>query len=117
MALKNFPDVPLSRGSSPKTKIRVIEKKLGDGYTQVAADGLNAQPISFSAKFTTRPTGEIKKVHDFLTMHAGVVPFIFTLPGEAAARQWRCKSWTGPTWVSSTHRSLSATFIEDFSIA
>ena len=116
MALETFPDVGLSRGSGPRTTVRVLEKQLGDGYTQSAADGLNAAPLTFKAVFGAAPKADITTIATFLKRHGGHTPFLFTLPDETSARRWRCTTWTGPTWVSATYRSLTATFIEDFGL-
>ncbi len=114
--METFPDIELSRGSGPKTKARVLEKRLGDGYTQSAADGLNALPMTFRAVFQSPPKADIATIEAFLKRHGGHTAFVFTVPGETAARRWRCTQWTGPTWVSATARSLTATFIEDFGL-
>jgi len=111
-----FPDYPLSQGSAPTTRVRVPEKQLGDGYTQAAADGLNNVQMSFRAVFNVRPKADIEVIAAFLRRHGGHTPFRFQLPDEDMPRQWRCKSWSGPTWVAATHRSLTATFEEDFDL-
>ena len=116
MPLETFPDYPLSVGSQPQARARVLEKRLGDGYTQAAADGLNAIAITFRAEFKARPIADIRTIHDFLIRHGGHTPFFFTLPDEAAPRKWRCKTWRGPTRVSAALRALTATFEEDFSL-
>ncbi len=113
---ETFPNYPLSKGSRPSTSARLLKKKLGDGYTQVAADGLNAIEREFRAVFETRPVADITAIDTFLTEHGGHTPFLFTLPDEAVPRRWRCEKWTGPTRVSAGYRSLTATFIEDFSL-
>ena len=114
--METFPAIALSRGSGPKTQARVLEKRLGDGYTQSAADGLNALPITFRAVFDAAPRADIATIETFLKRHGGYQVFLFTLPGETDPRQWRCKQWTGPTWVSATRRSLTATLLEDFGL-
>ena len=114
--MQTFPSYPLSKGSGVKTRARVLEKTLGDGYTQAAPDGLNHLSLTFTAVFAVRPVAVINEIHQFLRTRGGHQPFLFTLPDEAEARKWRCKTWTGPTWVSAAYRSLTATFVEDFSL-
>ena len=114
---ETFPDYLPSKGSAPRTRIRVLEKTFGDGYVQTAADGLNAATRSYRAIFDTRLNAEIAEIVTFLTAHGGVTPFLFTVPGDAAPRRWRCKEFSGPTWVSATYSSLTATFIEDYGLS
>ena len=115
MALRTFPDVPPSPGSGPSTDVRVLRVRLGDGYEQVSRDGLNSVRRSYRATWEGITVADAERVRSFLAEHAGVTPFNFTVPGEAAATQWRCERWSGPAWRSATRRDMSAEFVEDFS--
>lgn len=113
---ENFPGIATSRGSGfGPTRPRIRKVSFGDGYEQTAQEGLNPLRRTYNARFNARPNADIETVRAFLTRHGGHTPFAFTPPGEAAAIQWRCETWEGPTVVSATHGSLSATFVEDFS--
>lgn len=114
MTYKLFPAIPLSRGSQLSTRIRVLEKSLGDGYTQVAADGINHIEYTYKAVFEARPNADIDRIVRFLVEHGGVTPFRFDPPDAPAGLRWRCARWAGPTRVSATHQSLTATCIQDF---
>ena len=113
MATETFPDVAPSRGSGLSSELRVLDASFGDAYEQRAADGLNALAHTYEAVFDVRPVADIDTIVAFLARHAGVTGFWFTPPG-GVRRKWRCRRWTGPTWVSATHRSLRASFTEDF---
>ncbi len=113
MAIETFPAILLSRGSGLETRVRTLSKSLGDGYVQVAADGINNQPRSYRAVFDTRAVAEIDQIVEFLAARGGVEAFLFDPPDAPAGLKWRCERWQ-QRWVSATHRSLTATFIEDF---
>ena len=113
MAIQTFPDIPVSADSALSETPRVREVRFGDGYAQAAADGLNAVPRTYRAVFAARPNADIDTIRAFLRARAGHEPFLFAPPGESAAIRWRCKEWSVRR-VSATHRTLSATFVEDF---
>ena len=69
---------------------------------------------TYTALFNVRPDAEIQTIVDFPERLGGHVAFNFTPTGGTPA-QWRCKRWSGPTWVSATHKSLRCEFVEDFS--
>ena len=112
MAIETFPDIAVSRESCLSETARVREARLGDGYTQSGADGLNPIAKTYLAVFTARANAEIDTIRSFLRARAGHEPFTFTPPGEAPAT-WRCSEWS-VTRISATHRSLTAAFVEDF---
>lgn len=107
-----LPAVPMSRGSKPQESTRLLKARFGDGYTQVAADGLNSIEMTFEARWQAAPIADINTLVTFFRTAAGVQSFTFTIPGEANARTWRCEQWTGPDRLSSTHANLSARFVE-----
>ncbi len=112
----NFPGIPTSRGSGfGPSRPRIRKVSFGDGYEQAAAEGLNPLKRTYDARFNARPNADIETIRAFLSERGGHTPFLFAPLGEAAAIQWRCETWEGPTAVSATHASLRATFIEDFS--
>lgn len=115
MALATFPAYPTSAGSGATSRARVLEKKFGDGYAQRAADGLNTVSLIYRAVFRRRPQADVDAMDAFLTARAGHTPFLFTIPGEAAARRWVCKEWR-KTRDTPTLWSLNATFVEDFGL-
>ena len=113
MAVQTFPAIAVSGESRLSETPRVREVRFGDGYTQAAADGINTIPRTYRAVFAARPNGEIDTIRAFLRARAGHEPFRFTPPEESAAVKWRCREWSVRR-VSATHRTLSATFVEDF---
>ena len=114
MATQTFPDIAVSGDSRLSEQVRVREVQFGDGYTQSAADGINAIPRTYRAVFAARPNADLDTIRSFLRERGGHEPFWFTPPEESAAIKWRCKDWA-ITRISATHRTLIATFVEDFS--
>ena len=113
MAIETFPAILLSRGSGLETRVRTLSKSLGDGYVQIAADGINHLPHRYRAVFDVREVADIERIVAFLTARGGVEPFAFDPPDAPAGLKWRCERWQ-QRWVSATHRSLTAEFLEDF---
>lgn len=66
MALRAFPSIPLSNGSGVSFRARVAEKNFGDGYTQTAADGMNAVVREFNARFKMRSKAEINTIKNWV---------------------------------------------------
>lgn len=113
--MATLPDIVVSRGSNLRERVRVKKAKLGDGYTQVATDGINHIEMTYEAKWETRLLTELATLVDFLRARGGVKVFAFTVPGEATPRQWRCEKWS-ETRISAQYGNLTATFIEDYSL-
>jgi phage-related protein len=93
----------------------VLEKKLGDGYTQRAADGLNSVALKYEAVWTALTVGEAKRLLSFFSSRAAVEPFtVPVLPG-LEAKKWVCKEWS-VEWASAQRRNVRAMLEEDFSL-
>lgn len=117
MAVATFPAIDPSRGSGfGPSRPRIAKASFGDGYEQTAADGLNPERRTYQIIFDTRVNADIETVRSFLSGLGGHTPFTFTPPGTMTAVKWRCEEWEGPIWVSATHSTLRATFVEDFSV-
>ncbi|MDD9822316.1 MAG: phage tail protein [Gammaproteobacteria bacterium] len=115
MPLDSFPNYAVSAGSEASTAARVLRKQFGDGYEQRAADGLNSLRKTYRAQFNARAKAEVDTIDNFLSRKEGYTPFLFTIPGEAAARRWTCEEWR-KTRDSAMRWSLTATFVEDFGL-
>ena len=109
--METFPAYPTSKGSGPINASRVSEVPLGDGYGQSAALTPDNLALRYRLVFTARPLAHVSAMESFLRRHAGHVAFAFTLPGEAAARAWRCEDWIHER-IAADVRSLTATLIE-----
>lgn len=115
MATETFPAVAPSRGSRLTRATAVLEARFGDGYTQAAADGINATRRRYAARWEALPSADADRIEAFLARHGGWKPFLFQPPSLAAAVKWRCKSWDRER-LSATHATMRAEFEEDFSL-
>ncbi len=111
MAAPVLPDVARDRRSRLSERPRVLEAKFGDGYRQVAADGVNHIDRTFEAVWRAVPIADLDTLVAFFRARGAVEAFEFTLPGETAARLWRCERWREQR-VSASHANLTATFRE-----
>ena len=66
-------------GMNGTVKYRVLSAQFGDGYQQVAADGINNKIESWPVSFTGT-TDEIRPIKDFMDRHAGYQSFYWTPP-------------------------------------
>ena len=66
-------------GMNGTKKYRVLKAQFGDGYEQVAADGINNNIESWPVTFTGTKN-EIKPIKEFLDRHAGYQTFYWTPP-------------------------------------
>lgn len=72
------PSYGMEKGHEP----RVIESRLGDGYTQQVLQGINNLPVEMKADFLARTDAEARQIEAFFKSLGGVTPFLMDLPGE-----------------------------------
>lgn len=116
MAVLTLPAISPSMGSGLREKTRLLRVRLGDGYEQVATDGLNHIEVTYEAKWQNMPLSELDTLVAFFRARKGVEAFLFTVPGESTPRRFRCEDWQGPVRVSAEIGNLSAKFIQDFGL-
>lgn len=102
-----------STGTSESREPRVLAAQFGDGYTQRAGDGINANPGELSPSWNVLLEGEAQAILNFFASHKGYIPFKFKLPGEATARKWICTKWNR-TWATNRTVDVTATWKEVF---
>lgn len=103
-----------SPGAQGKMDMRVHEVKFGDGYQQVAKDGINNKvqswPLTFEGNLAV-----VQPIFDFLDDKGGAVSFLWTPPGRAQAL-WRAKSYS-MTSIGHGVYSVVTTFEQSFTPA
>lgn len=105
----------VSKGSGVRHQVRVLEKRLGDGYTQRAAEGLNNVALKYEAVWTGLTTKEAAGLVRDFSDWGGLEPFkVEELPDGLDEKKWICKDWS-VEWVSAQRRNVRAMFEEDFS--
>ena len=108
--------VHVSAGSGVRHQVRVLEKRLGDGYTQRAAEGLNNMALKYEAVWTGLTEKESHSLLNFFKDRAGIEPFtVPVLPKQLKLKKWVCKDWS-EEWISAERRNVRAMFEEDFSL-
>lgn len=117
------PSIGTERGNKPK----LLKTEFGDGYTQVTADGLNHNRQELRLTWEFLKPWDADEIHDFLNERAGYQPFYYTPEYDAGhnsngtstprdAKRWRCEEWN-ESIEQGGFRTLTATFIQDFSLA
>ncbi|MGX4728075.1 phage tail protein [Pseudomonas corrugata] len=110
MVMETFTWVP-DKEPSGTVSFRVKSAKFGDGYEQVAEDGINNKTQSWPLTFTG-PKARIAEIKAFLDNQKGATAFSWTEPfGEVLLM--RCKEYQ-PTHVGGNVYRLSATFEQAF---
>lgn len=102
------PTTSASRASKP----RVLRADFGDGYSQRAADGINAVRDTYTVSWENITRTEANTADAFLRARGGWDAFYWTPPG-GTQKTWTCEDWK-VTHTTATLDSLSATFVEVF---
>lgn len=103
-----------SYGSSAVRKPRLRTITFGDGYEEVARDGINHNPRSFNLQFTKLTNVEAAAISDFLEARGGSESFLWTpWPPYDTIGLFRCKEWNNtPDEYNSV--TITAVFEEKF---
>jgi phage-related protein len=111
-----FPDQVCVSLTSPKKVLeRELRSNFGDGYTQVAPDGLNSQMCEAVIKTRLLSGAQLTAFQSFLSTVGTTAPFTFTFPGDAVQRVWTIKSGSIKEIAVSTDAiSYELTIEEDF---
>lgn len=68
---------------------RILSAQFGDGYEQVAPDGINTENRTWSITYKNLPKDAFDTVISFIRSLKGVEPILATAAGESIATQWR----------------------------
>jgi phage-related protein len=88
------PPIPPSPSVESKREFRVLEAAFGDGYTQVAEDGINNESNDTSLVWNNLTTAEANAIILFFQARKGAESFYYQIPGSTVVRRWRCKSYS-----------------------
>lgn len=91
MAIEKFGWQVTNEGG-PKVSFRVRSTSFGDGYTQVAEDGINTRAVAHSATVKGE-LSVIQSVMDFFDRHGGYKAFEYEYPATGVGL-YRCESYT-----------------------
>lgn len=67
----------------------ILKSSFGEGYEQVAANGINNEHRTWSITYKNLPKDAFETVISFIRSLKGVEPILATAPGESIATQWR----------------------------
>ena len=82
----------ISQQSSRVRKYRVIEVRLGDGYSQRTADGLNAAEDSWTIVWENLTTTDRTTLMTFFDTVGSWSVFTWMAPGDSVTKKWRIQS-------------------------
>lgn len=111
MALETFTWRAAGSSAQGSVKLRTRSAQFGDGYQQVAPDGINNRTSSWPLKFVGG-AARIQEIQAFIDRHAGAKSFLWTPPLGAQGR-YRIGEYTPAVEAAGVY-SLSATFVESF---
>ena len=100
--------------ASATTKYATRQAQFGDGYMQVAGNGLNPRSQEWSLEFTGSDS-YIRAIKDFIDAHQGVQAFQWQPPLEAVGL-YRCDN-ASPTALGNDKYNLALVFKTAYSLA
>ena len=81
------------QSAEPSHKARTNVNNFGEGYEQDLRLGINAVYVeSMSLAWPVLDFAQATEIAAWFTDHVGKT-FLWTLPGESAARKWKCDTW------------------------
>lgn len=89
-----LPNIELSYGTDMSTEYRVRRVNFGDGYSQRAVDGLNAQPQSWRLVWEHIADADAETLRVFFRDLGGSGIIDWTPFGQATALKWTGSSFT-----------------------
>jgi phage-related protein len=102
-----------SAGSGSETATRLRKASFGDGYSQIAGDGINSVTDRVTLTIEQVPVAAADGVVATLKGWKGATTFWFTLPNETVARRWTCATWSR-SWPEFGLVTLTMTLEESF---
>ncbi|BEM76406.1 hypothetical protein SME38J_05090 [Serratia marcescens] len=110
MAILTF-DYPARVNAAGDMQFRLRKAQFGDGYTQVAGEGLNPVTRSWDLSFVGNEA-YISAIISFFESLQGYRAFQWTPPNNVTGL-YRCEGYK-PTALGGNNYSLTATFIEAY---
>ncbi|SES12640.1 Phage-related protein [Vreelandella subterranea] len=111
-----LPDIPPDFGPQVSVAFDVDKVSFGDGYVQRAPAGLNSVSEQWPLSWSMLTRAEYDELYSFLKARKGVEAFMWQPPWEDAPKQWVCEELSGERPTSARYASITATFVEDFSL-
>jgi len=110
MALNTFtPPVAPSPGTDKKFKPKILKADFGDGYTQMAADGLNNVSYTLTLTWESLVPTDASVIMSFLAGQGGYQPFYYRVSDTTSPDRFTCDDW-GEKRGQGGIRTVTATF-------
>jgi phage-related protein len=101
----------ITNESSKTSKNRILEAQFGNGYRQVAKDGINSTIDTWSLQFSPLYGTDLTTMQTFISTVGVTVWFTWTPLGESVSKKWRIDKDSIKTTLINTTK-----FIYSFSI-
>lgn len=91
VATTTFPSTPPDVTSKHRVEYKHLRADFGDGYLQIAGDGINPKREFWDLSFSKYPDADIDAIVAFLDARAGTDPFFWTPTletPESPVKQW-----------------------------
>ena len=103
---------PAHYGTSREAAPKLRSVQFGDGYEQIAPDGLNHNLLKLDVSFSTLTAAERAALCAFLDARGGHEPFKWTGPAPYDVEKfYRCREWQ-EGWDEFDKETVSARFDE-----
>jgi phage-related protein len=108
MAFDTFnPPLAPSPGTKMQPEVKTLKAQFGDGYVQMAPDGLNNVREVANLTWSVLLPAQADAIYTFLKAHKGTIPFYYALR-DGVTRKWTCEQfdrlWDTPNTVTATFR-------------
>ena len=90
--MQAFPQIEVSVGTKPVTRVRVLSSRFGDSYEQTMPDGLNNIFYDWQIVWDNISIDEAFTIVEFLQTHKGSEIFSWIDP-KGDTYNYRCKEW------------------------
>lgn len=108
------PPRPPDGGTQDKPEWKVLKAEFGDGYTQMAPDGINPIRRVLSLTWSYLTPSQSNPMVAFLQAHIGQT-FLYS-PTDEAPEKWTCEDYTDKR-ENGGLRTLSITFRQSFNLS
>ncbi len=116
MTIATFTPSPApSQGTEDKPKFKLLKADFGDGYTQVARDGVNHIRRVLTLNWDLLTPTQANAIWSFLIAQGGDTPFYYTPSDESTPLKWTCIE-PSMKRIEGGMRSISATFEQSFNL-
>lgn len=112
--MDTLPNIAASYSPTVTPEFSVDSVKLGDGYEQRSAPGLNSVRDAWNLEWMALTKERYFIVYDFLKDRKGVTAFLWQPPWEDEPKKWVCKELSSVRPTGPNTGSITATFVEDF---